>query len=166
MSECVSGECAKVAMATMAEAHLEWRRIEELRMVQEATKVVAIEIEMESVSSEVRELGAAILRCGTSFSLSLSLSLPPSLSPSLPPLLFHYCLLEHLSPSIQYREGHIEFSAMVMSVCEDVLCEGVGREVWEVGEGVVREAEEERWRRLGELEKQVLTRRLKRFWKW
>ena len=54
---------------------------------------------------------------------------------------------------------------MVMSVCNDVLREGVRSVVGEVGEEVVREAETKRQEKLEKLEKQVLKNRLQRHWK-
>lgn len=58
------------------------------------------------------------------------------------------------------------YAAVVKSLAHEVMSEGVLGVVWEVGEEVVREAEQERQERLERLEKQVLGRRLRRYWKW
>ena len=52
-----------------------------------------------------------------------------------------------------------------MSLACEVMSEDVLVVVWEVGEEVVREAQQERQERLEKLEKQVVGRRLHRYWK-
>ena len=52
-----------------------------------------------------------------------------------------------------------------MSLACEVMSEDVLGVVWEVGEEVVREAQQERQERLEKLEKQVVGRRLHRYWK-
>ena len=62
MGECVKVECVEVAMATLAEAQLEWRCKEERRMLEEVTKVIAMETEMGVAREQIFQVAAETMR--------------------------------------------------------------------------------------------------------
>ena len=147
LSECVGGECTDVAMTTLADAQREWRLQEDTWLLEEVTRVVAMEIEVGVVTKQVGQVGTEVFRyCVIVPVITQGTSLT-------------------LSPPHPHRESREEYIAMVMSVCNDVLREGVRSVVGEVGEEVVREAETKRQEKLEKLEKQVLKNRLQRHWK-
>ena len=62
MSECVREECARVAMATLADVHSEWQRQEQARILEEVGKVIAMEIEHGLIMERVSQISMQVLR--------------------------------------------------------------------------------------------------------
>lgn len=144
MSEGVREECADVAMATLSNAQQEWQLRDKVRVLEEVGKVIAVEMEMSLVAEQVSQIGMQVLRyCA---------------------ILSHYHT-SHNHLFTLHRESHEEFVSVVMSICDEVVWDGVRCVSGEVSEEVVREEETERQQKLEKLEKQVLRKRQQRYWK-
>ena len=62
MSECVREECADIAMATLGSARRAWQIRETAVILEEVTKVVAMEMESGVIVEEVSEIVRQVLK--------------------------------------------------------------------------------------------------------
>lgn len=62
MGECVKVDCVEIAMATLAEAQQEWRCNEEKRMLEEVTKVIAMETEIGVAREQIFQVAVETMR--------------------------------------------------------------------------------------------------------
>ena len=61
-SECVREECITVAMATLKNARFQWQIQEKVRVLEEVTKVVSMEMAINIVTEQVSEVVQQLFR--------------------------------------------------------------------------------------------------------